>query len=123
MVCAYGPGMLIIWKDTPGRQIYAVRAGVSIVDRRRSSSSFCRVVVIAFAITRALTTDSTTFDARMRCTGPTRSGARSSHLNVFSIPSHGDAVEILLARLQPSASPEALDFRVACSCGSNLPAP
>jgi NhaP-type Na+/H+ or K+/H+ antiporter len=80
-----------------------------VADHLHLSAVLC---VIAFAMTLARTTDSTTFDARMRVQSYAVWSSVVFTLNVFAFLLMGMQARSILARLQPSHLREALGFAV-----------
>jgi NhaP-type Na+/H+ or K+/H+ antiporter len=78
-----------------------------VADHLHLSAVLC---VIAFAMTLARTTDSTTFDARMRVQSYAVWSSVVFTLNVFAFLLMGMQARSILARLQPSHLREALSF-------------
>src|SRR5882757_4207908 len=111
IVCAYGVRYVNqMVKDTLGGNLLQFVLSYLlwiVADHLHLSAVLC---VIAFAMTLARTTDSTTFDARMRVQSYAVWSSVVFTLNVFAFLLMGMQARSILARLQPSHLREALGF-------------
>lgn len=111
IVCAYGARYVnLMVKDTLGGNLLQFVVSYLLwilADHLRLSAVLC---VIAFAMTLARITDSTTSDARMRVQSFAVWSSVVFTLNVFAFLLMGMQARSILARLQPSHLREALGF-------------
>ena len=111
MVCAYGARYVNrMVKDTLGGNLLQFVLAYLlwiVADHLHLSAVLC---VIAFAMTLARTTDSTTFDARMRVQSYAVWSSVVFTLNVFAFLLMGMQARSILSRLQPSHLREDLGF-------------